>query len=263
MKMSGQCGHIRLVIDGQVAVISLARPGQLNALDVATHTALADCLDKVSANGALRALVLTGEGRAFSSGQDLGERAAAFAAGEVPDIRGSLGTLYNPLIRRIVGLPIPVIAAVNGIAFGAGAAIAIACDITLAAVSARFQFGFINVGLGPDSGTSWTLPRLVGAQRAMDLVLSGRPVGGEEAERIGLVVRCVQDNRLMPEALELAGQLAGKSADAVAAIKRRLRDAATMGLDQALDAERDAQAELGQTTAYRDAVLHFSARSKS
>lgn len=261
--MSDNDARARLAIEGRVAVITLIRSDQLNAFDVAMHAAFAACLDKIEANREVRALVLTGEGRAFSSGQDLGERAAAFAAGQVPDIHGSLDRLYNPLVRRLVSLPIPVVAAVGGIAFGAGAAIAIACDITLAAASARFQFGFVNVGLGPDSGASWLLPRLVGAQRAMDLALSGRTVSGTEAERIGLVARCVEDQRLLPEALALASQLANKSAEAVCVIKWRLRDAVRMSLDEALDAERDTQAELSKTPAYRDAVLRFSARSRT
>jgi 2-(1,2-epoxy-1,2-dihydrophenyl)acetyl-CoA isomerase len=252
-----------LAVDGPIAVITLCREAQLNAFDAAMHTAIRDCFDKVCADHAIRVLVLTGKGRAFSSGQDLVERAAAFAAGELPDIRGSLETHYNPLVRRITQMPIPIIAAVNGLAFGAGAALAIACDITLAAQSARFQFGFANVGLGPDSGTSWTLPRLVGSQRAMDLVLSARPIDGREAERIGLVARCVDDDRLLPEALELARQLGGKSPDALRTIKRRLRKATNLTLDAALDAERDAQSELGKTASYREAVLRFSARTHS
>lgn len=258
--MSENDARARLAIDGNIAIITLVRADQLNAFDEGMHVALAAVLDRIEADGRIRALVLTGEGRAFSAGQDLGERADAFAAATVPDIRGSLDSLYNPLVRRIATLPIPVIAAVNGIAFGAGAAIAIACDITLAAASSRFQFGFVNVGLGPDSGASWLLPRLVGQQRAMDLALSARPVSGREAEAMGLVARCVEDADLLPQARELAHQLASKSADAVRAIKQRLREAAAMSFDEALDAERDAQAELGQTTAYRDAVLRFSAR---
>jgi len=261
--MAGNDTRATFAVEGQIAVITLVRTNQLNAFDEAMHDAVASCLDAAEAHGEVRVLVLTGEGRAFSSGQDLGERATAFAEGLVPDLRHSLDTLYNPLVRRLSNIPLPVIAAVNGIAFGAGAAIAIACDITLAAHSARFQFGFVNVGLGPDSGASWTLPRLVGQQRALDLALSGRPVGGREAERIGLVARCVEDERLLPEALELAGQIAGKSPDAVGAIKRRMREATMLCLDDALDAERETQAELGRTTAYRNSVMRFAARARA
>lgn len=261
--MTGSDGRAELVIEGPVAIVTLVRESQLNAFDGAMHLALRNCFDKVCADPAIRALVLTGKGRAFSSGQDLGERADAFAAGGLPDIRGSLETLYNPLVRRITKMPVPVIAAVNGIAFGAGAALAIACDVALAAESARFQFGFVNVGLGPDSGASWTLPRLIGAQRAMDLALSARPVDGREAERIGLVARCVEDDRLLPDALELARQLGARSPEALRTIKLGLRACANLTLDQSLDAERDAQAALGKTAFYREAVLRFSKRAQS
>ena len=260
--MDSGADRVRMDIDGAIATITLVRLAQLNAFDVEMHHALAEAFGALAANENVRALVLTGEGRAFSSGQDLQERAAAFAAGAIPDIHGSLDTLYNPLIERIANSPIPVIAAVNGMAFGAGAAVAIACDVTIAARSARFQFGFINVGLGPDSGASWTLPRLVGLQRAMDLALSGRPVDALEAERIGLVARCVEDEQLMPEALTLAKQLADRSSHAVRAIKRRMRGTALADLSVALSAERDAQAELGRTPEYREAVLRFAARGR-
>ncbi len=261
--MTGKDARAELSVDGPVAVITLVREAQLNAFDAEMHAALSGCLDAVCADASIRVLVLTGKGRAFSSGQDLGERAAAFAAGEPPDIRGSLNKLYNPLVRRIALMPIPIIAAVGGLAFGAGAALAIACDVTLAAQSARFQFGFVNVGLGPDSGASWTLPRLVGSQRAMDLSLSARAVDGQEAERIGLVARCVEDDRLLPEALELARQLAGKPPEALRMIKQGLRANGGLTLGEALDAERDAQADLGKTEFYREAVLRFSARAQS
>jgi 2-(1,2-epoxy-1,2-dihydrophenyl)acetyl-CoA isomerase len=261
--MIGKDARADLSFEGPVAVITLVREAQLNAFDAAMHAALSSSLDVVCADPSIRVLVMTGKARAFSSGQDLGERAAAFAAGDLPDIHGSLEKLYNPLVRRIAQLPFPVIAAVNGMAFGAGAALAIACDITLAAQSARFQFGFVNVGLGPDSGASWTLPRRVGSQRAMDLMLSARPVPGDEAERIGLVARCIDDDLLLPEALALAHKLASQSPDALRTIKQRLRAAVNLTLDDALDAERDAQALLGKTTYYRDAVLRFAARAQS
>ncbi|WP_397576228.1 enoyl-CoA hydratase-related protein [Sphingorhabdus sp.] len=260
--MSKNTERASLKIDGSVATISLLRANQLNAFDLPMHNALTQCLDEIEINENIRVIILTAEGRAFSTGQDLFERAKAFEVGEAPDIRGSLDVLYNPLIRRIIKLPIPVISAVNGIALGAGAAIAIACDITLAAVSARFQFSFVNVGLGPDSGASWVLPRLIGTQRAMDLSLSARLVSGREAEAMGLVARCVEDEDLLPQALNLAQEISGKSADAVSSIKRLIRETMTMSFDEALDAERDNQTKLGQTIAYREAVLRFSERSR-
>lgn len=250
--------RVRLESSGGVATITMVREAQLNAIDGTMHQALRDALSKVEGDPSVRALVITGCGRAFSSGQDLGERGATFARNEVPDLAASLDENYNPLVRRLASLPIPVIAAVNGMAFGAGAAIAIACDIVLAARSAKFQFGFVNVALGPDSGASWSLPRLIGQARALDLALTGRAVGGEEAAQIGLVSRVVDDAALGDTAREIALGLAQRSPDALDAIKRLLRANPVGLLDAALDAERDAQGKLGATPAYRQAVLRFS-----
>lgn len=245
------------IVDG-VATLALIREARMNAFDEAMHAALRDALDAVEKDGSVRALILTGRGRAFSAGQDLGERARQFAQGEPPDLSASLADNYNPLISRIAALPVPVIAAVNGIAFGAGAALAIACDIVLAGASAKFQFGFVNVALGPDSGTSWFLPRLVGPARAMDLALTGRPVPADEALAMGLVSRVVPDDRLAAEAVAIARGLADRSPEAVAAIKRQMRFNPTGTLDAALDRERDAQGRLGRGSFYREAVERFS-----
>lgn len=250
--------RVRLAIADGIATIALVREARMNAFDEAMHAALRAALDTVASDPAVRALVLTGSGRAFSSGQDLGERASAFNQGETPDLRASLEDNYNPLVRRLAELPVPVVAAVNGIAFGAGAAIAIACDVVVAARSARFQFGFINVGLGPDSGASWFLPRVVGHARASDLALTGRPVGAEEALAMGLVSRVVDDAELIDHTATLARGFIDKSAEALAAIKRQLRANPLGSLDAALDHERDAQGRLGQTADYREAVLRFS-----
>lgn len=250
--------RLRLTTSGGIATITLVREARMNAFDEAMHQQLRAALADVAGDPSIKVLVLTGRGRAFSSGQDLGERAAVFDKGEVPDIRESLAENYNPLVRSIVDLPIPVIAAVNGIAFGAGAAIAIACDIAIASTTAKFQFGFVNVGLGPDSGASWHLPRLVGHARAMDLALTGRPVTAEEALSIGLVARVVDAEKLDEAAMALASDLASKSSPALAAIKRQLRANSTGTLSVALDAERDTQADLGASPQYRDAVLRFS-----
>ncbi|WP_202393140.1 enoyl-CoA hydratase-related protein [Alteraurantiacibacter buctensis] len=236
----------------------MVREAQLNAIDGAMHQALRDALDKVEGEPTIGAVVLTGCGRAFSAGQDLGERAASFARREVPDLAASLEENYNPLVLRLANLPQPVIAAVNGMAFGAGAALAIACDIVLAARSARFQFGFVNVALGPDSGASWSLPRLVGQARALDLALTGRAVSGEEAAMIGLVSRVVDDALLADTANEIARGLAQRSPQALSAIKRQLRSNPTGTLEAALASERVAQGKLGATDAYRQAVLRFA-----
>lgn len=250
--------RVRLTFEGRVATLALIREARMNAFDAAMHMDIRSALAEVRGNSDLRALVITGSGRAFSAGQDLGERAASFARNEVPDLVASLDDNYNPLIRALAALPIPVVAAVNGVAFGAGAALAIACDIVLAAQSARFQFGFVNVGLGPDSGSSYFLPRLVGNARAMDLALTGRPVAADEALAMGLVSRVVADGDLIATAQTIAAELAQRSAAAITAIKRQLRTHPDLGLDAALDAERDAQGLLGASADYREAVLRFT-----
>lgn len=249
--------RVRLDIANGVATISLVREARLNAIDTIMHEALSAALDAIGSDPSVRALVLAGLGRAFSAGQDLNERAASFSRGEIPDLRASLQDNYNPLIRAIASSPLPVIAAVNGMAFGAGAALAIACDIVLCAASAKFQFGFINVGLGPDSGASWSLPRLIGQARALDLALTGRAVAAEEALAMGLVSRVVADEQLQAVAHEMAQALTARSPEAVATIKHQLRANPQGSLHDALDCERDAQAVLGRTDFYREAVLRF------
>lgn len=250
--------RVRLVIAEGIATVTLDREARMNAFDEAMHEELRTALTTIAADAAVRAVVITGSGRAFSSGQDLGERAAAFGRDEVPDLHASLAENYNPLVRSLAELPVPVIAAVNGIAFGAGVALAIACDIVIAARSARFQFGFVNVGLGPDSGASWHLPRMVGQALAMDLALTARPVLAEEALAMGLVSRVVDDLELDATASGIARDIAARSPLAVQAVKRLLRANPSNTLDAALDAERDTQGVLGASAEYRDAVLRFS-----
>lgn len=255
--MDDQDGAATLAIADAVATITLNRPERLNAFDTALHAAVRNALDRVEAAQDVGALILTGAGRAFSAGQDLAERTAQFAMGHAPDLHASLEENYNPLVRRIAALPFPVIAAVNGMAAGAGAAIAIGCDIVLAAESARFQFAFAKVALGPDSGTSWLLPRLVGQARALALALTAEPIDAREAERIGLIWKAVPDAALREEAQRLADGFANGPTAALATIKRRIRAAAHCSFDEALDAERDAQGILGADETYKRAVMGF------
>lgn len=255
---SDETQRVALAIDRGVATISLVREERLNAFDDQMHVALRGALDQVDADDTVRAIVLTGSGRAFSAGQDLGERAANFAVNEWPDLQASLEINYGPLIRRLVESQLPVVMAVNGIAFGAGAALALAGDIVLAAQSARFQFGFVNVALGPDSGASWSLPRTVGQAVAMDLALTGRAVMADEALAIGLVSRVVADSDLGEAAAAIARELAGRSPATISAIKRLVRAGLDSSLETALAAECRTQARLGRSHAYREAVLRFS-----
>lgn len=187
------------------------------------------------------------------------EREAMLVAGSV-DLGASLEENYNPLIRWIGELPCPVIAAVNGVAAGAGAAIALACDIVLAGESARFQFAFAKVALGPDCGTSYFLPRLVGSARAMALALTAEPLPALTAAEWGLIWRCVPDQALLEDARALARSFAEAPRAAIASIKASMRAGAGLSLGACLDSERDAQRALGNRQDYRDAVASFAAR---
>lgn len=250
---------VLLAIADRVARLTLHRPHRLNAFDGAMHGALREALARIEADESLRAVIVTGAGKAFCAGQDLAERAAQLETGAV-DLEASLEANYNPLVRRLAALPIPSIALVNGVAAGAGASLAIACDIVIAARSARFQFPFARLGLGPDSGASWQLPRLVGPAKARGLLLTGEAIDAETAERWGLIWRVVADESLSDEGERLAAAFASGSREALAAAKRLLAGAATASLDAALDAEREEQGVRGRHPDYREAVAAFIAK---
>jgi 2-(1,2-epoxy-1,2-dihydrophenyl)acetyl-CoA isomerase len=222
----------------------------------AMHGEVAQALDVVERGGA-RVLVITGAGRGFCAGQDLADPAIA-PGKDGADLGATLDDHYNPLIRRLASLPLPVVAAVNGVAAGAGANIALACDIVLAARSARFIQSFANIGLVPDSGGTWVLPRLVGQARAIGLALTGQPIGAEQAEAWGLIWRCVDDDKLAEETEGLVTKFAAAPTAGLAATKRLIR--AGSGLDASLDAERDAQRALGRSADYAEGVAAFAAK---
>lgn len=232
----------------------------MNAFNERLHIELRGALDQVEAEPDLRAVILTGCGAAFSAGQDLTERAHAFERGARPDLGDSLERNYNPLIRRIAALPCPIIAAVNGIASGAGAGLALACDIVIAAESARFQFGFVRVALGPDSGVSWHLSRRIGAARALTLLLSGEMVDAEQALSMGLCDQIYPDAKLIAGALNIARRFEHGPQTAIRAIKCLMRFAPPSSLDEALEAERAAQQTLGRDDDYRSAIMAFAAK---
>lgn len=243
------------VADG-VATITLNRPDKLNAFNEAMHGELAAALDRIEADQSVRALLITGAGRAFSAGQDLGDR--VMGEGDAPpDLGDTLERLYNPLIRRICRLERPVVAAVNGVAAGAGANLALNCDIVLAARSARFIQAFCKLGLVPDSGGTYVLPRLVGAARARALALLGEPLSAEQAEDWGLIWHVVDDDRLIEEATGLARHLASQPTRGLGLIKRALLASALNTLDEQLDLERDLQRAAGRTDDYREGVAAF------
>jgi 2-(1,2-epoxy-1,2-dihydrophenyl)acetyl-CoA isomerase len=243
------------ITDGYAAV-TLNRPDRLNSFNPEMHERLREALDNIAGRADVRAVLLTGAGRGFCAGQDLAERRAAPDA-LPPDLGASLDVNFNPLVRRLRALPKPVVCAVNGAAAGAGANVALACDIVLAGRSASFIQAFCKLGLVPDSGGTYFLPRLVGSARAMGLALLGERLTGEEAERMGLIWKCVDDARLMQEARALAGHLAIQPTRGLAAIKQALQASATNTLDQQLDLERDLQRGLGRTADYREGVSAF------
>jgi 2-(1,2-epoxy-1,2-dihydrophenyl)acetyl-CoA isomerase len=236
-------------------LVTLNRPQRLNAFNEAMHRALMRALEQAQADPDCRALLLTGAGRGFCTGQDLADRLAK--ADFKPDLGGSLGAFYNPLVRKLRALPFPVVAAVNGVAAGAGANIALNCDIVLAARSATFVQAFAKVGLLPDSGGTWLLPRLVGAARARGLALLAEPLPAEKAESWGLIWKAVDDAALMPEAEKLCAHFAAAPTHGLSLIKRALDAAATNTLDQQLDLERDLQREAGATPDYAEGVRAF------
>lgn len=248
---------ILLEISHHVATVTLHRPERLNAFNEAMHTQLAQALDRIELDRAIRAVLLTGSGRAFCAGQDLGERSSA--EGEL-DLGDTLDRLYNPLIRRLTELERPVLCAVNGVAAGAGANLALACDIVVAARSANFIQAFCKLGLVPDAGGTFILPRLVGSARAMGLAMLGEPLPAEKAEAWGLIWRCVDDEQLMEQAGALARHLAQQPTRGLGLIKRALRASAGNSLEEQLELERDLQREAGKTEDYQEGVAAFLAK---
>ncbi len=238
---------------GGVARLTLNRPDRLNSFTVQMHDEVSRALEAVSTGGA-RVLVLSGAGRGFCAGQDLSDRAVAPGA---VDLGESLEKRYNPLVRRLASLDMPVICAVNGVAAGAGVNIALACDIVIAARSAKFIQSFANIGLVPDSGGTWTLPRLAGQARALGLALTAEPLTAERAEAWGLIWKCVDDDKLVDEAQALAAKFAAAPTRGLAATKKLMRESAARTFHQQLDAERDAQSALGRTADYKEGVAAF------
>ncbi len=235
--------------------IVLNRPDRLNAFNDEMHGALALALEEAAADAECRAVLLTGEGRAFCAGQDLHDVQADPA--EPVDLGRTVEQFYNPLVRRLRSLPKPVVCAVNGIAAGAGANIALACDIVLAGRSARFVQAFARIGLVPDSGGTFFLPRLIGEARARALAMTAEPVPAEQAAAWGMIWKAVDDDVLQQEAEALTGQLATQPTQGLALTKRALAASAANTLDEQLDLERDLQREAGLTPDHAEGVRAF------
>src|ERR1700737_3943251 len=243
-------------VDGGIARLTLNRPDMLNSFNTQMHGEVRDALDRLSTLAA-RVLVLTGAGRGFCAGQDLGDRAVAPGSQGV-DLGESIDKYYKPLGLALHPLPMPVIAAVNGVAAGAGANIALACDLVIAARSASFVQAFSKLGLVPDSGGTWSLPRLIGTARALGLTLLGDKLSAEQAASWGLIWRCVEDGELASVVEGLARQLAVAPTRGLARTKQAIYEGLTRTLPQQLDIDRDYQGELGHSIDYAEGVAAFA-----
>jgi 2-(1,2-epoxy-1,2-dihydrophenyl)acetyl-CoA isomerase len=237
---------------GQIARITLNRPDRLNSFTGQMHDEVREALGNL---GDTRVVVLTGAGRGFCAGQDLNDRAVA--PEEAVDLGETVQQCWNPLIRTLTSLPQPVIARVNGVAAGAGANIALACDLVIAARSARFIQSFSAIGLIPDSGGTWVLPRLAGQARALGLALTGEPLPAEKAEEWGLIWKAVDDEVLDAEVDAVAQKLASLPPLGLAAIKEMIRSSWQYSLDEELDRQAGAMRRLGFTEDYREGVSAF------
>jgi 2-(1,2-epoxy-1,2-dihydrophenyl)acetyl-CoA isomerase len=251
--------EVRYDVTGAVATITLNRPQAMNALTNEVKVGLLEALRSARDDAVVRAVVLTGEGRGFCVGQDLREHSEALSAG----LGQKLDTVrehYNPIVRELTSMPKPTIAAVNGMAAGAGASLAFACDFRIAADGAGFLMAFARVGLGPDSGASWTLQRLVGSARATALLMLAEPVSAQQALELGLVNMVVPAAEFEAAVHELAGKLAAGPTVAYAAIKEAVAFAATHTLEESLEREAEVQARCGMTEDHRNATEAFIAK---
>jgi 2-(1,2-epoxy-1,2-dihydrophenyl)acetyl-CoA isomerase len=246
-------------LDAGVLRLTLNRPDTLNAFTIAMTQSLAAAFARAEAESAVRCVLVTGAGRGFCAGQDLTER--DMSAKEI-DLGGGLDARYNPLIRRMRALEKPIVCAVNGVAAGAGANFALACDLVLAARSATFIQAFVKIGLVPDCGGSFFLPRLAGTQRAMALAMTGERLSAEDAERWGIIWKCVDDSALGLESERMAKQLASGPTRSLGLIKRAIYASAGNSLAAQLDLERDLQREVGKGKDYREGVAAFLEKRK-
>jgi len=251
--------NIRFDVTDGVARLTLNRPERLNSFTTQMHEELRDALRRVADDASVRVLLLTGAGRGFCAGQDLADRAVA--PGDTPvDLGASIENNYRPLVLALRELALPVVCAVNGVAAGAGANIALACDLVVATRSASFVQAFCRIGLVPDAGGTFFLPRLVGSARAKGLALLGDKLTAEQAEQWGLIWKCVDDDAFMATVDALLAQLARAPTGGLAAIKRALHASAANSLEDQLTLERDLQRVLGQSADYREGVAAFLAK---
>ena len=248
--------NIQLDIKDGLATLTWNRPDRLNSFNTEMHVEVKKAFKQIKKDSSIRCLLITGNGRGFCAGQDLSDRSVAVSE-EMPDLAESVENNYNPLIRNITNLEMPVLCAVNGVAAGAGANIALACDIVFAAKSASFIQSFNKLGLVPDSGGTWILPRLVGQAKAMSLCLLGEKVKADDAQAMGMIYKVFDDENLLEEVTTIGLQLAKAPTKGLSLIKRAIRISSTQTLDQQLDLERDLQGIAGKTDDYREGVNAF------
>lgn len=248
---------IEFRLEEGVARLRLNRPERLNAFNVQMHTEVADALTRIEADTTTRVLLLSGAGRAFCAGQDLSERDVN--AGPL-DLGQTTGTYYNPLVRRLTVLPLPVVCAVNGVAAGAGVNIALACDLVVARRSVKFVQAFAAIGLIPDAGGTWSLPHLVGQARALGFTLMGEPLLADAAERWGLIWKAIDDEAFDAEVERIVSQLSRAPTLSLAASKRAIRSSWSRTFDEQLETERQLQRQCGLSEDYKEGVNAFKAR---
>jgi 2-(1,2-epoxy-1,2-dihydrophenyl)acetyl-CoA isomerase len=247
---------ILLDITDSVATITLNRPDKLNAFTAEMHAELKVAMQTIQSDASVRVLMITGAGRGFCAGQDLSERMMSDEK-DPPDVGSSLDKNYNPLLKALRALPYPVICAVNGVAAGAGCNLVLACDIVIAARSASFIQAFSRIGLIPDAGGTYTLPRLVGTARAMAAAMLAEKISAEQAQQWGMIWKCVDDDKLVTESTTLVRQLAGQATKALGLMKRAIYASSDNTFAQQLDLERDLQREAGKSTDFREGVAAF------
>jgi 2-(1,2-epoxy-1,2-dihydrophenyl)acetyl-CoA isomerase len=244
-------------VEGGVAVVRLDRPDVLNAFDDELGFAALEAVQRASDDSDVRCIVITGTGRAFSAGEDLGALQAGYEAGEPPPLGDTLVKRYNPLIRAIRSAPKPVVAAVNGVAAGAGASIAFACDYRIAVEKAKFSLAFVKVGLVPDSGGLWFLTKMIGSARAWELGASGDPLTAQRCLELGLVTQVVAEDEFDETWRSFAARLAAGPTRSYALIKALVDSASSVSLDEQLETEVDAQTQAGQTEDHLEGVRAF------
>jgi 2-(1,2-epoxy-1,2-dihydrophenyl)acetyl-CoA isomerase len=251
-----------LTIQDGVGLIRLNRPQVYNAINRQLAEELTATLRKVNEDPKVRAVVLTGEGKAFCSGQDLNDRSAIVTKGDEISLGESVRSRYNPLIQAIMDLKKPIIAAVNGVAAGAGCSLALACDLRVITPRTRFVEAFVRIGLAPDSGSSYFLPRLVGLGRALEIAMTGRDVEAEEAVRIGLANQLAEEDKLLDEAMALAKQLAQGPTVAIGLTKKAIYRGMETTIEEALEYEAVVQEQAGKTKDFLEGIQAFAEKRK-